>query len=142
PSPTPTPSGSVFSVTDYGAQCDGTHDDLTAIQSALDAAAKGAGNTVTVPAGTCLVSGHLKMRGANPVTLTGVSRDVSTLEETGGGNPLGAQGGGDIVENLTLASHTVQTAGTAFGTIANNTQLLHVTLLGGPNIFTAYYTGK
>jgi phospholipase C len=141
PTPNPVPTGNTFDVTKWGAQCDGSHDDYPAIQAALKAAAQRAGNTVTVPAGTCLVNGHLHMRGNNAVTLTGVSRDLSILRETGGTDLLGAKKDGSIVENLTLDSHTVQTSGTAFGSTANNTQLLHATVLGGPNIFTVYYTG-
>jgi hypothetical protein len=89
----------------------------------------------------CMVAGHLQMRGPHAVTLTGASRDLSTLRQTGGSDLLGAKFDGSIVENLTLDSRTVSSSGTAFGSGANNTQLLHARVLGSPSHFTVYYTG-
>lgn len=46
-------TSTVFSVTAYGAACDGVTNDTAAIQSALDAASAASG-TVTFPQGTCM----------------------------------------------------------------------------------------
>jgi len=47
-----------FPVTSYGAKCDGTTDDTTHIQAALNAAAAAGGGTVTLPGATCLLNSN------------------------------------------------------------------------------------
>ncbi len=61
-----------FNVANYGAAGNGTTDDASAVQSAIDAAIKaGPGNTVLVPAGRYLISRQLTIRNASHLTFTG-----------------------------------------------------------------------
>ena len=55
-------TGATLSVLDFGATADGTTDDTTAIQRALDEAGKTAGTTVQLPLGRYLIAGSLHVR--------------------------------------------------------------------------------
>jgi hypothetical protein len=70
----PAQSTGVFSVRDYGARGDGTNDDTTAFQKALDAAAQAGGGTVMAGRGNYFFAGHLNVPRA--VTLQGLWKSV------------------------------------------------------------------
>ena len=81
-------SGSI-SVTDYGALCDGSTDDTTAINSAIAtaqvaASARGSTATVAFPAGNCNVAGTVQITGSG-VTLAGVGMFHTIINCTGAG---------------------------------------------------------
>lgn len=63
----------------YGATGDGTTDDTSAIQAAIDAAADG-GGVVYLPAGTYSISAALTI--SSDVALCGAGMDASTIEQT------------------------------------------------------------
>jgi hypothetical protein len=113
---------SEFPVTTYGAKCDNSTDDSTALQAALTAAAAAGGGTVVLPVGHCkfntpLVAGgnmggsydHINVRGDGPdesfLTYGGTNTsDAITLSHVGyfewsgfslSGNSAGVVGGGD-----------------------------------------------
>lgn len=67
----------VFNACSFGATGDGTTDDRSAIQSALDAASASGGGVVHLPAGTYLIKAPLFI-GAN-TTLQGAGMGVSTI---------------------------------------------------------------
>lgn len=72
-----TSSRRVYHVGEYGAVGDGTTNDTTAIQTAIDAAAAAGGGTVVIPAGTWSVNQlTLKTR----VHLTGAGQKATTLK--------------------------------------------------------------
>ena len=71
-----------ISPTRYGALCDGVHDDTSAFQSAIDAAAAPVnyviGGMVDVPAGTCMISRKLLVK--DRAVLRGKGTDVSRIK--------------------------------------------------------------
>src|ERR1035437_4184146 len=67
-------TANVFSVRDYGAKGDGTNDDTTAFQKALDAAGQAHGGTVIADRGNYFFAGHLVV--PNAVTLQGMYKSV------------------------------------------------------------------
>lgn len=77
-------------VTDYGAVCDGSTDDASAIQSAFDAAAALDAATILFPAATCNVGSTLTLGGGDGsgdgstfISLVGVAAPRSKLAWTG-----------------------------------------------------------
>lgn len=86
------PTIDVYNVKDYGAVGDGTTDDQTAIQNAIDAAETAGGGIVYFPEGTYIVSGTPQVTGNN-IIITG----------TGSGS------------KILLASATLNAAGTTIG---------------------------
>jgi hypothetical protein len=81
PSPTATPVAGTYDVRRYGARCDGHTDDMAAIQSAEQAAAKAAsaarGTVVQLPAGVCAIGGPIAWD--SYVSLVGAGMNVTTL---------------------------------------------------------------
>lgn len=71
----------IFNVKNYGAKGDGTHDDKTAIQAAVDAANAAGGGTVYLPTGTYAVSGN-----SNPAHGSVRLRDNVTMQGDGMGS--------------------------------------------------------
>jgi hypothetical protein len=73
----------VVNVKDYGAKCDGTTDDTTAVNAAISYVSSAGGGTVTFPLGTCL------MLGAMVIPYTGTTSPTQApIRLTGvGGNP-------------------------------------------------------
>lgn len=67
-----------FNVKDYGAKGDGTTNDTTAVQAAMDAATTAGGGEVAFPRGTYMVNG-LTVNGDN-LTLRGVGRTASIIK--------------------------------------------------------------
>jgi hypothetical protein len=80
PSPTATPLG-MYDERRYGARCDGHTDDMAAIQSAEQAAAKAAlpghGTVVQLPAGVCTIGGPIAWD--SNVSLLGAGMTTTTL---------------------------------------------------------------
>ena len=86
----------VYSVTRFGAKGDGTTDDTSAFQKALDAASKDDGGIVFVPTGNYLIKTHLSipehvaLQGVFTAPPTGAQMKGSTLLAVEGkGNPDG-----------------------------------------------------
>jgi Pectate lyase superfamily protein len=69
-------------VTDYGAVCNGSTDDTTAIQAAINQAVTIGGGIVRLPVGSCASTGTLSITGT--MTLQGSGRASSALFGTGG----------------------------------------------------------
>lgn len=61
----------------YGALCDGSTDDTTAMQAAITGAA---GRKLFIPAGTCVITAHLNM--VSNIHIAGVDRDRSIIKQT------------------------------------------------------------
>lgn len=77
---TPTVTTPYFNVKDYGAVGDGTTDDTSAIQSAINAANTAGGGTVLFPAGTYLISSALTIY--SKIDFVGMGRLVSTIHQS------------------------------------------------------------
>ena len=73
----------VLFATDYGAVFDGSTDDATALQSAIDAA-RTSGKPLRLPAGTSLVGAPLSI--SEPVTIIGAGRESTILKAKNGLN--------------------------------------------------------
>lgn len=84
----------VFDVKAYGAKGDGTTDDTSAIQSAIDAAHTAGGGTVWFPAATYKITAALKLFSGTTPTITAYSN--ITLRGAGSLNP-----GGSIISQFT-----------------------------------------
>lgn len=69
--------------TDYGAKCDGSTDDTGPLQSALTAASA-AHASLSIPAGTCILSNQLVVDGANGLAVRGQGRGTTTLRYADG----------------------------------------------------------
>ena len=73
----------VFNVKDYGAVVDGSTDDTTAIQSAINAAAAAGGGRIYIPSGTTVVSGLVMQ---NCTWLDGQGMHATTIKLKNGSN--------------------------------------------------------
>lgn len=76
------PELSTFGLADYGAVCDGEHDDRVAFEQAAGAAYAAGGGTVLVPAGNCRIraTGRNTYSWVGPgVTVAGTGQAASTL---------------------------------------------------------------
>ena len=74
----PATASTVYYVTDFGAVCDGTTDDSTAVQAAIAACVAGGGGIVQFPVGTCLIGTTLTVYSS--VILRGVSMNTTVLK--------------------------------------------------------------
>jgi hypothetical protein len=149
-------SRSTIYATSFGAECTGTllpgfgggSVDYNAIQDAIDAAeAITGGATVVLPPGVCVLSQSVSLEVATPIVLKGTTSPsgspLTTLTD-----PINPQyEGGDIA--VTSDRNTIQDLildqSNFGGTItvnANHTTVQHMTMLGGPQSFAAYFTGN
>jgi hypothetical protein len=97
-----TSSTSVFSVLDYGAVGDGTHDDTTAVQDALDAASAAKG-IVLIPPGTYKATATLRVGDDTTITGTGT---ISSTTPGFTGTALTVSGKHDVlIEGITIAGN-------------------------------------
>ena len=94
--------------TTYPVTCHGT-DDTAALQAAVDSAGNGAGNTVSIGAGTCALFDHIKVDGANGVTITGASQTTTILQQHSRVNVFRINTPGTTIENLTADTAKFQT---------------------------------
>lgn len=67
----------VYNIADYGAVINGSTDDSTAVQAAINAAAAAGGGVVYFPPGVCIAKG---LSWPNNVTLVGCGKQVSILK--------------------------------------------------------------
>lgn len=150
PSPSATPSGTghVFDVTQYGARGDDVSDNTHAFATAIATAEAAGGGVVYVPAGKYVFSaaktgtgGSVVIAGTSPITLQGAGRDQTYLIEAKANKGLlGVHVDHAVVEDLTLDTQT-NGGGAALFVQANDTSLLSTRVLGGPNHFAIYYAG-
>jgi len=146
--PTPTATTHVFNVTAYGARGNGQTDNTTAFGDAIQAAETSGGGVVYVPAGKYVFSasktgtgGSVVIEGTVPITLQGAGRDQTLLIEAKANKGLlGVHIDHSVIEDLTLDTQTYG-GGAALFVQANDTSLLNVSVLGGPNHFAIYYAG-
>ena len=97
-----------FSVTTYGAVCDGTTDDTAAIQFAINEAKAAGGGTVTFPGSTCLLNSNAPSSDGNFFYNIVVPSGVSLQGTTGSKLLQGSRGRhapvwGDYVRNTVVA---------------------------------------
>lgn len=103
--------GQVTNVRAYGAVCNGSTDDSTAVSKALTA--MGSTGVLMFPEGTCVLSSTITLTGVKGLRLMGAGPYVTILSYTGSGT-LFDIGGGDsrhiIIEDMTLTATTSATA--------------------------------
>lgn len=121
---------------DFGAKCDGTTDDTTALQAWAGAAVQGA--RMVLPGPGCVTSAGLAIGaagGLNDVRLTGTliysgANTTATVLTLGNSSPGCAISGWDMTD-LTIRSSTVMTGGDGlYVGSACNTHLTHVRIGG------------
>ena len=116
-----------------GAVANGTTDDTSAIQDAIDTASSAGGGVVLLPAGTFLINGHLvlksnvKLTGAGP-SATIIKAGAKFLASTGpdGGYPVITTDG---ASNVTIANLTADQNGKVLNGNANPAQRLSAYLI-------------
>lgn len=97
-----------------GVNANGSGDDYSAIQNAIDVAGRLGGGIVTLPAGTFMVNGHLTLRdnvdltGVGPATVIKAGPHFLDAEAPAGGYPLITTGG---AANTTIANLTADQSG-------------------------------
>lgn len=87
--PSPVIGSDVYDVRVYGAVVDGAHDDVDAVNRAIDAANAAGGGIVFIPAGTILVGQSSGFNGIvmkTGVRLIGAGRNVTIVKVKDGGN--------------------------------------------------------
>jgi parallel beta-helix repeat protein len=99
------PTGQTFNVVDYGAVGDGSTDDTTAIQSALNAAGSQGGGIVHFPAGTFAFSATLMV--ADNTIVVGGGPDQTILEYVGGGPTKLVLHTGGVTQTMGMANLSV-----------------------------------
>lgn len=122
-------SGLFASATAYGAVGDGTADDTTAIQDAIDAVSAGGGGIIFLPTGTYRTTSSLTLP-AN-CTLKGEGRVATVLDidHTGDGIILSASF--TAVESLKTQQRDTGTVGSGIRVTANKTHLRDLQCAGG-----------
>ena len=72
----------VMNASDSGAECNGTNDDTSAIQSAITAASSTPGSSLELPAGVCVITSTLVavLASDNALNIEGQGRLVTYLE--------------------------------------------------------------
>ena len=78
-----TPPPTVYDVTSYGAQGDGTADDSNAIQAAIDAANSRGGGTIVFPAGTFRITRALTLY--SKIVFRGAGARATVIKKSSGG---------------------------------------------------------
>ena len=117
----PAPTGDVFNVRAFGAEIDGSTDDKTAIQAAIDLANTNGGGIVFVPSGTGNIGGQLEMK-SNVHLIFGVGTYINTGTSSGsfvnfGSGITNAHVSGQGVEATTLKNSGT---GTQFGSVVED----------------------
>ncbi len=99
----------VFDVRDpaYGATGDGSTDDTTAIQNAIDAAAV-SGGTVLLPTGTYRTTATLNLPRNPSVSIAGVHPERTVLEYGGAGKALTWDAGAPVVDRFFLQNFSIK----------------------------------
>lgn len=99
----------VFDVRDpaYGAIGDGSTDDTTAIQNAINAAAV-SGGTVLLPVGTYRTTGTLSLPRNPSVSIAGVHPERTTIQYEGAGKALTWDAGAPVVDRFFLQNFSVK----------------------------------
>lgn len=118
----------------YGAKCDGTTDDASAINSAVIAAKSG--NVIKLPAGTCTINSPIVLNKTN-LTLQGAGKNATTLvnTSTSSSGPISMSADSLVVRDLTVAtSVAVSTTTPAIIGASNNSAIV--------NVSTVPYTGS
>jgi len=112
----------------FGAIGDGVTDDTKAIQSAIDNVHSQGGGTVYIPAGTFVITKHLKFY-AN-MTLEGASQEATIIKQTGDeGHLSGTDASNSSIRNITFLGMGIDTGtgGVGFGRLNNdNTEALNI----------------
>jgi hypothetical protein len=93
--------GGLYSVADYGAVADGTTDDSTAFQNAIDDADTSGGGIVVIPTGTYKLNSALRVK--DNITLQGDGKTNTVLDLTSAGGMVIRLYG----DNINLADFTV-----------------------------------
>ncbi|MFJ2567869.1 glycosyl hydrolase family 28-related protein [Streptomyces sp. NPDC087568] len=99
-----------LSIKDFGAQGDGTTDDTSAVQAAVDAASAAGGGTLYIPAGRHIIAGTLTW--ASGVTAIGAGSRVSILQSTNQNNDCIT---GSDIRDVTLQGLQLSGPGRGFG---------------------------
>lgn len=105
-SPTIAARAQIFSApTTYFVTCHGVND-TSSIQGAVTAAGQSPGNTVWIQAGRCELYGHIAVKGANGVTITGAGQTTTVLVQHSRYNIFQITTPGNTVENMLLDTGT------------------------------------
>jgi hypothetical protein len=110
----PVTNGFLVTASPYNAKCDGSTNDLTAIQAAIAAASTAGGGTVVFPLGTCAISGTLTITTAG-ITLIGQGVGSSTIKEIGAttADIIDVSGNTTQIRNLLLTRSALGTSTSA-----------------------------
>jgi hypothetical protein len=143
------PPPTVYDVTTYGAQGDGTSDDRAPIQAAIDAASARGGGTVVFPAGTFRVGGALTIR--SQIVFRGAGVRTTVIRKTAEGNypllqssgfPNGAPIHSFSLQNLSLdGNRDAGAQGHGIQVTAYAYSLFNVTIYGcaGRGLWSEYF---
>lgn len=141
--PTPITQGPAFYVNDptYGAKCDGSTNDATAIQAAINAAQSNGSGTVVIPQGTCIIGSTLTIT-ASFVGIQGQFTDGSVIQlSTAAGDIIDITGASKLASNfvsyLDLKRSVAGNAGTSALKLTNvgTSTISNVVAYDSDNIF-------
>jgi hypothetical protein len=135
----PPPAGGGSSVTAYGAKCDGSSDDTTAIRAAFNDRANWQSSTLTFPAGkTCIIGQQLTLKNISNFTILGQGATIKAKNGmcTDSGASPGCTGSGPMLLIQNVDNFTIDN----LDTDGNRANRVPAEKSGGHNVRLAHVT--